>query len=252
MNQLKSPNMHKILSVDDEPINQAIVEELFSEQFEVALASSGEECLEKIDSIKPELILLDVSMPGIDGYQTCRELKSHKNTRDIPVFFVSARSTMEDKIKGYEAGGYDYITKPFNHAELEIKIDHTIKAARQANNPAQQQNNSLDELAQFLSDTCRQLRLNCSFQFRKGSDIFSYSSNALHNGALAPLELSLIEETLNRDRYYSFGTRLIITFAHVSLLIKNMPSDDDKHYSELQDHLGTLLEEIESRITALN
>lgn len=119
--------MYKILSVDDDPINQAIVEELFSTKYVIALASSGEECIQHITDIKPDLILLDVSMIGMDGYETCRELKKDENTRNIPVIFVSARGSQEDKIKAYEAGGHDYITKPFNHSELEIKIMHTIE-----------------------------------------------------------------------------------------------------------------------------
>ncbi|MCU7799498.1 MAG: response regulator [gamma proteobacterium symbiont of Lucinoma myriamae] len=123
--------MYKILSVDDEPINQAIVEELFSSNFEVALVSSGEACLQDIREIQPDLILMDVSMQGIDGYDTCRELKKLKHIRDIPVIFVSARGTLEDKIKGHEAGGYDYITKPFNHLELEIKIKQIIETVKQ-------------------------------------------------------------------------------------------------------------------------
>lgn len=124
--------MYKILSVDDEPINQAIVEELFSSNFEVALVSSGEECLQDIRDIQPDLILMDVSMQGIDGYDTCRELKKLEQIRDIPVIFVSARGTLEDKIKGHEAGGHDYITKPFNHSELEVKIKQIIKTVKQA------------------------------------------------------------------------------------------------------------------------
>ena len=119
--------MYKILSVDDDPINQAIVEELFSTKYDIALASSGEECIQNINSIKPDLILLDVSMIGMDGYETCRELKKDENTCNIPVIFVSAHGSLEDKIKAYEAGGHDYISKPFNHAELEIKIKHTIE-----------------------------------------------------------------------------------------------------------------------------
>lgn len=124
--------MYKILSVDDEPINQAIVEELFSSNFDVALVSSGEECLQDIRDIQPDLILMDVSMQGIDGYDTCRELKKLEQIRDIPVIFVSARGTLEDKIKGHEAGGHDYITKPFNHSELEVKIKQIIKTVKQA------------------------------------------------------------------------------------------------------------------------
>ncbi len=123
--------MHKILSVDDEPINQSIIEELFSSNFEVFLVSSGEECLQQINNIKPDVILMDVSMQGIDGYVTCRELKKINHICEIPVIFVSARGTLEDKIKGHEAGGHDYITKPFNHSELEIKIKRVITDLKQ-------------------------------------------------------------------------------------------------------------------------
>jgi len=124
--------MHKILSVDDEPINQSIIEELFSSNFEIFLVSSGEECLQQIKNIKPDVILMDVSMQGIDGYVTCRELKKIDQIREIPVIFVSARGTLEDKIKGHEAGGHDYITKPFNHSELEVKIKRVITNLKQA------------------------------------------------------------------------------------------------------------------------
>ena len=124
--------MHKILSVDDEPINQSIIEELFSSNFEIFLVSSGEECLQQIKNIKPDVILMDVSMQGIDGYVTCRELKKIDQIRDIPVIFVSARGTLEDKIKGHQAGGHDYITKPFNHSELEVKIKRVITNLKQA------------------------------------------------------------------------------------------------------------------------
>ena len=122
--------MYKILSVDDEPINQSIIEELFSSNFEVFLVPSGEECLQQINNIKPDVILMDVSMQGIDGYVTCRELKKIDQICEIPVIFVSARGTLEDKIKGHEAGGHDYITKPFNHSELEIKINRVITDLR--------------------------------------------------------------------------------------------------------------------------
>jgi len=124
--------MHKILSVDDEPINQSIIEELFSSNFEIFLVSFGEECLQQIKNIKPDVILMDVSMQGIDGYVTCRELKKIDQIREIPVIFVSARGTLEDKIKGHEAGGHDYITKPFNHSELEVKIKRVITNLKQA------------------------------------------------------------------------------------------------------------------------
>jgi len=264
--------MYKILSVDDEPINQAIVEELLGQHFDVGLVSSGEECLSKIDSIKPELILMDVSMPGIDGYETCCKLKAQERTRHIPVYFVSARSTLEDKIKGHEAGGHDYITKPFNHTELEAKIEQTIHyliatsktqikktleidAMAYSRDPDAVNNyiessvncTSVNELGELLLNTCRHLQLNCTFQFQSDSASFNYFS---HN-EITPLELSLLEQTLNQDRFFDFNTRTIVTFPHISCLIKNMPVDDMNLYNELKAFLDTLLEETETRLKIL-
>lgn len=269
--------MHKILSVDDEPINQVIVEELFSSQFEVALLSSGEECLSQIKHIKPALILLDVSMPGIDGYQTCSTLKADESTRHIPIVFVSARSTLEDKIKGYVAGGQDYITKPFNHSELGLKIEQLIKSASKTLTDMAQENHlspvlasskplfstdsdtithffdislncySVEELGKILLNTCEQLHLNCVIQFRSADSKFNFSSIS----EASPLELSLIEQTQEQGRFFAFNSQLIVTFSHLSLLAKNMPKDNDRSYSDLKILLAVLLSAVESKLKAL-
>ena len=269
--------MYKILSVDDEPINQAIVEELFSAKFDVALASSGEECLQNIARIKADLILLDVSMVGMDGYDTCRELKKNESTRHVPIIFVSARGSLEDKIKAYEAGGYDYITKPFNHSELESRIKQTIETANQAKIAEKQQNNSshnsatisphtfkeAERINQFLSEcgasaslsnlgalllnTCQELNLDCSLQFRTQSEICNFSTK----NEISPLEQSLFEQTTNRDHCFDFNSKTILTYPHISILIKNMPVDDASQYDGLKNLLGILMEGVESRIKSL-
>jgi len=268
--------MHKILSVDDEPINQAIVEELFSPQFEVALLSSGEECLSQIEAIRPELILLDVSMPGIDGYQTCCELKANESTRHIPIVFVSARSTLEDKIKGYEAGGQDYITKPFKHSELEVRIKQLIESGWQSRVDIEPKNrpterftpsimnvsgdsdialqffdvssncHTLDELGKMLLKTCEQLHLDCVIQFHCDPGSYNFS-----NKEISPLELSLIEETLDKGRFFEFNTGMVVNFPHLSLLVKNMPKGDEQRYDQVKVMLETFLSGVESTLKAL-
>ena len=270
--------MYKLLSVDDDPINQAIVEELFSAKYEIALASSGEQCIQNINSIKPDLILLDVSMIGMDGYETCRELKKNSNTSHIPVIFVSARGTLEDKIKAYEAGGHEYITKPFNHSELEVKIEQSIKTVNQpvtvtkqatdsAKNitPAAIGNNaadteiitqflisccdttSLDDLEELLLKSCQDLNLNSVLQFRSkiGKNRFATKND------VSPLEQSLFEQAINREHFFDFNEKMIITYPHISILIKNMPVNDNGRYNELKHLFGTLMEGAESRIKTL-
>jgi DNA-binding response OmpR family regulator len=79
---------------------------------------------------KPDLILLDVMMPGINGFETCRRLKKQSELKDIPVIFMTALSELENKIAGFEAGGVDYVTKPFDNRELQVRIKNLIKQRR--------------------------------------------------------------------------------------------------------------------------
>jgi len=113
-----------ILIVDDTPINVAILSEhLVSHGFSVMVAQDGEEGLERARFAPPDLILLDVMMPGMGGFETCRRLKSHDATKDIPVIFMTALSGIGDKITGYEVGGVDYVTKPFQTEEVLARIN---------------------------------------------------------------------------------------------------------------------------------
>lgn len=119
------PNL-RILSVDDEPTNQLVINEILEDDYDVKLVYSGEECLEKVKEFSPNLILLDINMPGIDGYETCERLKQDDATKFIPVIILSALSTTEEKLKGYEVGAEDYIPKPFDHDDLIEKIKKSL------------------------------------------------------------------------------------------------------------------------------
>jgi CheY-like chemotaxis protein len=89
---------------------------------EVSVAGDGEECLEVVKQLKPELILLDVSMPKLDGYETCRLLKANPDTRDIPVIFLSARTQADERERGMRAGAQGYLSKPFDPTTLYSQI----------------------------------------------------------------------------------------------------------------------------------
>jgi PAS domain S-box-containing protein len=123
-----------ILIVDDTPKNlQLLMSILSKEQYEIYAAQNGTEALEKAHTITPDLILLDVMMPEMDGFETCKELKSSKDTEDIPVIFLTARTDPEDIVTGFEKGGVDYLTKPFNSAELLARV-HTQLELRSKEN----------------------------------------------------------------------------------------------------------------------
>ena len=112
-----------ILIVDDIPANLAIaVDYLEDNGFNVMVAQDGEEGVERAQLVQPDLILLDVMMPGIDGFETCRRLKMIESTRDIPVIFMTALSDTSDKVKAFAAGAVDYVSKPFQIEELLARI----------------------------------------------------------------------------------------------------------------------------------
>lgn len=123
-----------ILIVDDNPRNLQVLGLLLEKQkYETSMALSGHETLEYIKTEKPDLILLAVMMPGMDGYQVCRQLKQDATTKDIPVIFLTAKRDTESILEGFDSGGVDYVTKPFNSKELlaRVKTHIDLKRARE-------------------------------------------------------------------------------------------------------------------------
>ena len=111
----------RVLIVDDEPRNQRILSEILGDQFELQMASTGEEALRVIDGFSPDLVLLDIMMPGKDGYDVCKEIRTRPALNLTKVILVSGKAMIEERLKGYEAGADDYITKPFFPEELLAK-----------------------------------------------------------------------------------------------------------------------------------
>lgn len=131
MNSDKKP---LVLIVDDNAQNLQFLGKMMAENgYEPALARSGSQALDFVFKEKPELVLLDIMMPEMDGYEVCRELKIRKATAHIPVIFLTAKTETEDLVKGFEAGAVDYVTKPFKSAELlaRIKTHIELKRARE-------------------------------------------------------------------------------------------------------------------------
>ncbi len=135
-----------ILIVDDTPTNLGILFEFLAESgFKVLVARDGESAIQKAEYAPPDLILLDVLMPGIDGFETCQRLKAKESTKDIPVIFMTALSDTVDKVKGLSLGAVDYITKPLQHEEVlarvnvQLSIRNLTKTLREQNTRLQQE-----------------------------------------------------------------------------------------------------------------
>ncbi|GAA6145524.1 diguanylate cyclase [Thalassolituus maritimus] len=120
-----------VLIVDDSPSNIRVMAAVLQERYRVKTATSGQQCLDMALRHKPDLILLDIEMPGISGYETCRELKDMSETRDIPVIFVTGRDNIEDEEMGLRIGAVDYITKPIRPVILSARVDTHVTLKRQ-------------------------------------------------------------------------------------------------------------------------
>ncbi|MEG4059271.1 MULTISPECIES: hybrid sensor histidine kinase/response regulator [unclassified Microcoleus] len=120
-----------ILIVDDIPANIQLLSQLLIENgYKVRKLISGERALKAVELQAPDLILLDIKMPGMDGYEVCRQLKASEATCDIPIIFISALDDVFDKVKGFEAGGADYIIKPFEPVEVLARVSAQLKMQR--------------------------------------------------------------------------------------------------------------------------
>ncbi len=141
-----------VLIVDDTPTNlEVLVEYLTGAGFDVFVATDGESALEQVGHALPDLILLDVMMPGIDGFETCRRLKGDEATRDVPVIFMTALSETVDKVKGFEVGAVDYVTKPIQHEEVLARVN-THLTIRSLQRRLEAQNAHLERELQMAHD----------------------------------------------------------------------------------------------------
>ena len=127
MNMEINPSEYKILIVDDVMSNVLLLKVLLTnEKFAIATASNGRQALEQVEKENPDLVLLDVMMPDMSGFEVAQHLKSHPNTADIPIIFLTALNSTADIVKGFQVGANDFISKPFNKEELIIRVTHQI------------------------------------------------------------------------------------------------------------------------------
>ncbi|MCK5069478.1 MAG: response regulator, partial [Desulfocapsa sp.] len=120
---MQNPTPHTVLIVDDHPVNLQFLKTILeTEGYAVTTRDSSEDAYELIKSSSPDVILLDVMMPGMNGFTLCRKLKSDDEFSDIPIIFLTSLSQKEDIVEGFNAGGNDYIIKPFNSQELLARV----------------------------------------------------------------------------------------------------------------------------------
>lgn len=267
-------SLQHILVVDDQPANLASLEQILSHHYQISLAENGQVCLDLVAGHSPDLILLDVEMPVMDGLTVCRTLKADPVTSSIPVIFLSALSRLDERLAGYRAGADDYVAKPYNVDELLAKIrialnnrydlemarDHSLQML---GNVADSLStcNELEAMRRFIDDVleCTDLR-SLGDHLLKTFDRFGlrvivrmlgnghYFS---HAGEVGALDREMMEAMYNKGRLIDFGHRTLINADHVSVLVRNMPVHDAARYRRWKESLSLLVAVVNSRVAAV-
>ncbi len=137
-----------ILIVDDMLNNLRVLSSMLTNHgYKVRKATNGDRAIQAVQAVRPDLILLDINMPEMDGYEVCRQLKQSDSTRSIPIIFISALGEVDDKVKAFEAGGVDYITKPFQLPEILVRVENHLRIC-DLQRQLQQQNQTLHQEVQ--------------------------------------------------------------------------------------------------------
>lgn len=134
----QTPNTPHILIVDDDALNIDILLEALQDDYRLGIAKSGIKALEYVNSKKPDLVLLDIMMPGMTGFEVCEKLKSSPDTQEIAIIFLTALQDTANKFKGFELGAVDYITKPFNSLEVKARVQTHLSVKRMGEELANQ------------------------------------------------------------------------------------------------------------------
>lgn len=266
----------RILIVDDSPEDIQIIVENLKDEYAILVATNGQKGLDLTTSgPKVDVVILDVVMPEMDGYEVCRKLKNNVETQDIDVIFVSAHDTVEEKLAGYDAGGSDYLIKPVQPDELLIKVrlaisnhdhrdkisadkDDAIDTAMMAITSAGEQGvvleflrqsfivDNIEKMAKMIVDAHEKYELQNTVQIVSGDKIIVKGTS----DPVPPIEKELLLRASSQHRIREHGRKAIIKYGGVSVLIKNMPEDEEKR-GRLRDHLAILLEGAAAKLTSL-
>jgi CheY-like chemotaxis protein len=269
-------NKPYILTVDDEDINRQIMVDLLSDEFEIATALNGEECLHSVEKRTPDLILLDVNMPVMNGLAACQLLRKKPQTQNTPIIFVSALTSPKERLAGYTAGGDDYLIKPFDEDELKSKMAILLTAKSKLDEETQ---SNLFATQTAMSAMTSSAELGLILQFIKTiiviDDIQALKNvliDTLHNlglegcilleyqdeptftstdGRARPIEVDVLLETRRTKKIIEFGVHAVFCSQHSSILVRRMPQDDDKR-GRYKDHLAILIDSLEEKLIQFN
>lgn len=260
----------RVMVVDDDHATRALLRAILAARFDVVTAGSGEEALEQCRIHTPDLVVLDVPMPAMTGFETCRRLREFTS---IPIIFVTGAASLDESLEAFDAGGNDILRKPVTPDIFLRKVGvliHQYKAAASLAEEKQalermamgflssvSQNGVLlnfmrgsvacqdyHELADHLLTATRELGLECCLMIRhQGGTV-----TATDGGEPSPIEISILNNAAGMGRLFQFKTRLVVNYDRVSIIVSNMPDEttQTERAGILRDSLAILAETAEA------
>ncbi|HFE37753.1 MAG TPA: response regulator [Gammaproteobacteria bacterium] len=271
-----SETRHKILVIDNDLATLTLLKEQLSPAFEVKACQTAREGIQSLHENKPDLIILDINLGDAYGIDTAKMIKLDPENKEIPIIFISRLATQEDRAASYEAGACDFITKPFSGKEVLHKVRLNIKFqtdileknqliddTRKAAFAAMAQSGEVGQVLHFIRDS-----FECHTYERIGNRILEYmesqnlksviliKANPLiylsHSEDIAPLDKEILDRLNLLERIIDFGKRSIYNFENISVLIKDMPVEDESLYGRIKDNICLVLEAADAKIQAIN
>lgn len=266
-----------ILLVEDDDFAATVTTEMLAADYIVYHVENGQAALDFMAKQIPDLLLLDVSMPGLTGYEVCHTLRNDSAFDGLPVIFLSGLVSDEERLAGYEAGGDDYLTKPVAAIELRSKIDlalknyaerrrlkedlaNTFATAMTAMSSAAEMGTVLQflrasfncpdyaSLSRELLNAFGSYGVEANVQIRGKSGVVSMGPN----GSCSSLEESVLANMAEQGRLFDFGSCMSCSYDHITIIVKNVDRKDYERYGRLRDNLALLAEGADVRIVALD
>lgn len=254
----------RVLVVDDDKITRTLHRTALSKQFDVESAESGEEALKICRERLPDLVLLDVMMPTMNGFETCRKLREFT---DIPIIFATSNETLDDQLNAFDAGGDDIITKPVVKEILLRKVSLAIQRKHEKQSLKTEKDSLQNMAMNFLSavgesgvlqqfmqaslgcgtpaelgnqlvEAIRLFGLDCTVLIR---DKHTSSILASHNEP-GEIERTILEQSAGMGRIFQFKQKMVVNYDHVSVIVSNMPTEETEKSGRVRDNVTMLAE----------
>lgn len=267
---------YKVFVVDDDNTTEIMVESMLDTEAVVEYFASGAACINRLSDGFPDVFLLDVEMPEMNGYELCRQIKATPEGKNIPVIFLSSHDRIEDVLSGYDAGAEDYVVKPFEHIGLQRKIDNLIRIVgdrMEAQAQAKAAEEMIDVFSASLNDNAilikylRSLNECVGYQEVVASTMSALEASHLegaiqvrmrdvedtfsHAGENWPMEIAVMNHVRGMGNIFQFKTRAVFNYGHISILITNVPTYDADLTGRIRDNLAIVAESANAKLSAI-